>query len=70
MHILQLTQANTLQIAKLMDNGVSLGELVDMIMTDKESKIQRYFIYVDKKWMFVEESKLKDLLAGAMSFVG
>ena len=70
MHILKLTQKNTLQIASLMNNGVSIGELMDMVLSDMDSKKTRYFIWVDTRWMFVEEDKLKDLLAGAMSFVG
>ncbi len=69
MHILPLTRSNALQIATLMNNGVSFGELMDMVMSDNDTKTKRLFICVDKKWAFVKEEKLKDLLAGVINFL-
>ena len=69
MHILPLTLKNALQIATLMNNGVSFGEIMDMAVSANQSNTNRLFIYVDKKWMFVDEDKLKSLLAGVINFL-
>ena len=69
MHILPLTLKNALQIATLMNNGVSFGEIMDMAVSANKSNTKRLFIYVDKKWMFVDEDKLKSLLAGVINFL-
>lgn len=62
MHILMLATENIDLIAHLMNNGVWLEELNDMIEEDLRNAMPRYFIKTRDEWMFIREVELEHIM--------